>query len=138
MKKQYSKYNQGDIYFLCIVSISLFPISSLGKVLQRLFQTGFFSFGRQKKWSLVALDRWSSYTVTILWEFAWGDSAQVALGEWSSYRGGRLSRFDCCSSGILNTIYHNSSYLLLFWKKKKFCNFSGILSLAHGDVTKQE
>ena len=43
----------------------------------------FFLFGRQEKWSLVALDRWSSYTVTIIWGFAW------------AYRGGRLNRFDC-------------------------------------------
>ena len=54
-----------------------------------------FSFGRQKKWSLVALDRWSSYTITIIWEFAWADSALVVLDEWSSYRGGRLGRCDC-------------------------------------------
>ena len=53
----------------------------------------FFSFWGQKKWLLVALDRWSSYTVTIVWELAWVDSA--SLDEWSSYRGGRLSRFDC-------------------------------------------
>ena len=26
----------------------------------------FFSFGMHKKWSLVALDWWSSYTVTIV------------------------------------------------------------------------
>ena len=44
---------------------------------------------------MVALDRWSSYTVTIVWEFAWADSALVVLDEWSSYRGGRLNRFDC-------------------------------------------
>ena len=54
----------------------------------------FFSFGRQKKWSLVVLDRWSSYTVTIVWELAWADSALVAIDECSSYRGGRLSRFN--------------------------------------------
>ena len=48
-----------------------------------------------KKWLLVALDRWSSYTVTIVWEFAWADSPLVVLDEWSSYRSGRLNRFDC-------------------------------------------
>ena len=48
-----------------------------------------------KEWLLVALDRWSSYTITIVWEFAWVDSALVALAKWSSYRGGRLNRFDC-------------------------------------------
>ena len=46
-------------------------------------------------WSLVALDRWSSCTVTIAWKFAWVDSALVVLDEWSPYRAGRLSRFDC-------------------------------------------
>ena len=55
----------------------------------------FFSFGRHKKWSLVALDRWSSYTVTIVWEFARADPVLAVLDEWSSYRGGRLNRFDC-------------------------------------------
>ena len=53
------------------------------------------SFGRQRKWSLGTLDRWSFYAVTIIQEFAWADSALVGLDEWSSYRGGRLNRFDC-------------------------------------------
>ena len=56
---------------------------------------GLFSFGRQKKRSLVALDRWLSYTVTVVQEIGWVDSALVVLGERSSYRGGRLNRFDC-------------------------------------------
>ena len=30
-------------------------------------------------------------------KFAWTDSALVVLDKWSSYRGGRLSRFDCIS-----------------------------------------
>ena len=51
-----------------------------------------------KKWSLVALDRWSSYTVTIVLEFAWVDLALVVLDKWSSYRGGHLNRFDCNGS----------------------------------------
>ena len=51
--------------------------------------------GDKKKWSLVALDRWSSYTVTIVWEFARADSVLVVLDEWSFCRGGRLNRFDC-------------------------------------------
>ena len=29
--------------------------------------------GGQKKWLLVALDRWLSYAVTIVWELAWAD-----------------------------------------------------------------
>ena len=45
--------------------------------------------------SLVALDKWSSYTITIVWEMAWADSALVILVKWSSYRGGGVSRFDC-------------------------------------------
>ena len=72
----------------------MLPISSLDKVLQWLFYTGFFSFGGQKKWSLVALDRWSSYTITTVWELAWADSALVVLDDWLSYGGGRISRFD--------------------------------------------
>ena len=31
----------------------------------------------------------------IVWEFDWADSALVVSYEWLSYRGGRLSRFDC-------------------------------------------
>ena len=53
------------------------------------------SFGRQKKWSPVMIDRWSSYTVTIVQEFAWLDSALVVLDKWPFYRGGYLNRFDC-------------------------------------------
>ena len=34
-------------------------------------------------------------TVTILWKFSWANSALVFLDETSSYRGGRLNRFDC-------------------------------------------
>ena len=36
------------VYFLCIVALCLFSISSLGKVLQWLFQTGFFHLGDKK------------------------------------------------------------------------------------------
>ena len=53
----------------------------------------FFFLWESKKWSLVALVR-SSYTVTIVWESAWVDSALAVLDEWSSYRGGRFNRFD--------------------------------------------
>ena len=41
------------------------------------------------------LDRWSSYTVMIVWGFAWADSALVVLDKWSSYGVGCLNRFDC-------------------------------------------
>ena len=37
----------------------------------------FFSFGGQKKRSLVALDRWSSYTVTFAWELALADFGRL-------------------------------------------------------------
>ena len=60
-------------------------------VLERVF----FSFGKQKKQSLVMLDRGSSYTVTNVWEFAWADSALVVLDEWLLYRGGQ-------EQGIIN------------------------------------
>ena len=74
-------------------SLCLFRISSLIKFLVVVLDR-FFSFGRQKKWLLVVLDTWTSYTVTIAWEFAWADSALAVLDEWSSYRGGHLNRFD--------------------------------------------
>ena len=41
------------------------------------------------------LDSWSSYTVTIVWEFAWLDSVLFFLDEWFSYGGRCLNRFDC-------------------------------------------
>ena len=78
-------------YYIC------FPFLPCIKFCRGCFRQVFFHFGRQKKWLLVMLDRWSSYTVTIIWEFAWADSALVILDEWSSYRGGHLSRFYCKS-----------------------------------------
>ena len=47
-----------------------------------LFRPFFFSFGGQNKWPLVMLHRWSFYTVTIVWEFAWMDSQVVVLQRW--------------------------------------------------------
>ena len=41
------------------------------------------------------LDICSSYTVTVVWKFAWANSALVVLDEWSFYGGDRLNRFDC-------------------------------------------
>ena len=57
------------------------------------------------------LDRWSSYTVMIVSEFAWVDSALVVLDEWSSCRGGGLNRFDCIrfATLLLFSIIKNSS-----------------------------
>ena len=77
-------------FCLMFLSISL-VVKFCGGCLRQVF----FSFGRQEKWSLVALDRCSSDTVTIGWKFAWTDSALVVLDEWPSYRGGRLNTFDC-------------------------------------------
>ena len=59
----------------------------------------FFIWGR--KWLLVELDRWSSYTITIMWELAWTDSALVFLDKWLSYRGGYITRLDCITSSDL-------------------------------------
>ena len=84
-----------DIYFLSIVALCFFPNFSLGKSLSGCFRKGFFHLGDKKKLSLVALNRWPSYTVTIIWEIAWADSLLVVLDEWWSYVGGRLNRFDC-------------------------------------------
>ena len=59
-----------------------------------------FHLGDKKKWLLVALDKRSSYTVTLVWELGRADSALVVLDEWLPYRGGCLSRFDCrCKIG---------------------------------------
>ena len=69
-----NKYNQRDVYFLCIVPYVCFAFLRWIKFLVVALDR-FFSFGRQEKWMLVALDRWSSYTVTIAWEIAWADSA---------------------------------------------------------------
>ena len=56
---------------------------------------GYFRQVFVKKWSLVSLGKWSSYKITIVWEFAWVDSVLVILDEWSSYKGGCLNSFDC-------------------------------------------
>ena len=67
--KEQSKYNQKDVYFLCIFPYVCFTFLRWKKFLVVVLDRH-FSFGRQKKWSLVALDRRSSYTVTIVREFA--------------------------------------------------------------------
>ena len=41
-----------------------------------------FFIWETKKWLLVTLERWLSYTVTIVWEFAWADSALGVLYKW--------------------------------------------------------
>ena len=73
-------------------------------------------------WSLVALDRWSFYTVTIAW-----DSALFVLDELSSYKGGRLNRFDYTTllkmtpfSSIAGEKTSNSGWLLLVFANNSF------------------
>ena len=51
--------------------------------------------------------QFSSYTITILRDFAWADSAMVILDEWSSYRGGRLNRFHCTEKRTNKVKYLN-------------------------------
>ena len=72
---------------------------------------------------MVALDRWSTHTVTTVWEFAWTDSAAVALDKWSSYRGGCLNRFDCSNKNNTHALeslhlFLESNYKLVPWFKK--------------------
>ena len=50
-----------------------FPFLCWVKFCNGCFRQGFFSLGRQKKWLLVMLHRWWSYTVKIVWEFTWAD-----------------------------------------------------------------
>ena len=54
----------------------------------------------------------SSYTVTIVWEFAWADPVLVVLHEWLSYRGGRLNRFDLYIYIYTHTHTHTSFLLI--------------------------
>ena len=62
-------------------SLCLFPISLLDSLLVVVLEgekSGCW-LRDKKKWSLVALDRWLSYAVTIVQEFAWADSELVTL-----------------------------------------------------------
>ena len=60
------------------ISYALFLISSLGK-----------------RFVVVVLDRWSSCTGTTAWDLAQTGLKLAILDDWSPYRAGRLSRFDC-------------------------------------------
>ena len=80
--------------FYALLPYICFPFLPWVKFSSDCFRQIFFSFGRQEKCPLVALDRWS-YTVPIVWEFAWADSALIILDEWLSHRGGHCNRFDC-------------------------------------------
>ena len=106
-----------------------FPISLLGKVLQWLFQTGSFHLGDKKSgcW-LHQTCGWLSYTVAIVWELAWQDSALVVLDKKSFYRDGHLNRFDCmftennltCSTFQIFTLQNSFSNVLLDFEKVVF------------------
>ena len=86
--------------FYALLPCVCFPFLRWVKCCSGCFRQVFFSFGRQEKWLLVVLDRCLSYTLTIVWGFAWVDSALVVLDEGSSYGGGRLKRFDCISISL--------------------------------------
>ena len=68
------------------------------------FRQVFFIWDIKKVVAGHMFDWWSFYTVTILWEFAWADSAVVILDEWLSDRGGFLNRFDFIILGKSSTI----------------------------------
>ena len=63
--------------FLC-----LFYISLLNKVFSGCFREAFFNLRDKKKWLLVVLDMWLSYTVTIAWEFVYANSALFVIDKW--------------------------------------------------------
>ena len=71
-----------------MLSYVCFPFLHRVKFCSDCFRQVFF-ITETKRWLLVALGRWWSYTITIVWEFAWVDSALVVLEEWLSYRGGQ-------------------------------------------------
>ena len=79
-----------------------FPFLRWIKLCSACFRQVFFHLEDKRKWSLVRLDRWLCYRVTIVWELAWVDSVLVALDKWSSYRGGHISRFDCTLNSYLS------------------------------------
>ena len=79
-------------------SLCLFHVPSLDKVFSGCFRQAFFIW-KTKKVVTGRVRQVVSYTVTIVWEFAWADSALVALDKWSFYRGGRLNRLDCNALG---------------------------------------
>ena len=62
-------------------SLCLSCISLLDKVFSVVVLDRLFSFGRQKKWLLVKLNKWSSYTVMIVRQLPWVDSALVVWDE---------------------------------------------------------
>ena len=74
------------------------------------------------------LDRWSSYTVRIVWEFAWVVSALIILDKWSFYRDGHLNRFGCSlknkflTSLLMTTFFSWDSFSNIYtWFCFPFC-----------------
>ena len=66
----------------------------------------FLSFrggGGEKKKLLSTIEGGPPYTEKIALELAWEDPTLVIIDEWSSYRGGHLSRFDCISYGFITS-----------------------------------
>ena len=61
--------------YVCFPFLPWVKFCSEGKV---------FFIWETKKRVLVALGRWSSYAVAIIWEFAWEDSALTILDKWLS------------------------------------------------------
>ena len=124
---QRQRDNQRDFFFFALLPYICFPFLGWVKFYCACFRQIFCSFGRQKEWSVVALDRWLSYTVTIVWDFAWADSALVVLGKCSSYRGDCLNRFDCTSEKhfiILEAcVYYFLSIFYFFIKLQAFKNY---------------
>ena len=53
------------------------------------------------------------YTVMLVWELAWADSALVAVGKCLSYRGGGISRFDSVMFALNLTCNRNKLFKTL-------------------------
>ena len=70
--------------FLSIVACNCFAFLCWINFFNGCFRQTIFPLGDKKKWLLVALDSWLSYTVTIVREFAWAD-----------LQSGHLNRFHC-------------------------------------------
>ena len=100
LKKKRNKLLCNFIQFYIIFKmLPCFPFLCWVKFCSGCFRQVFFHLENKKKWLFVALGKWSSYTVTIVWKFAWADSALVVLDDWSFFRGYRLNRFDCTKNG---------------------------------------
>ena len=74
--KETLHYNRVNI-ILFLLPYVCFPFLCWVKFCSGCYRQVFFHLGDKKKLSLVALDRWLSYTLAIVWGFAWVDSAIV-------------------------------------------------------------